>query len=253
MTERFEELEAEYDRLAATLPARLKAAKSRDGDASTELRNIENDIGVARKLLNDMEMEARGMDRAIKRSFTDRIRKHRSTLSGFASDLGRAQQRASRSALVGGGDLELAETSMGNRARLLEVGDRMDRTTATLAESRRTLEETTEVAAGITVELARNRETIESSHRKVRETRSMLGNARRLLVRMSRREVQIKLMYAFLILMMLGVIILVVYYAFFHSPSDTPPETDDAVRRARRLSLRGVMEAVGLAAAEADA
>jgi len=236
MTERFEELATEYERLATTLPARLRAAKAKDAAASTtELRNVQNDVEAARSLLNNMEIEARGMDRTIKRSYTDRIRKHRGELSELARELTRAQERAGRAELVGGGDLEMSETSMGNRSRLLDVTDRMDRTTATLAESRRTLEETTEVAAGITVELQRNRETIESSHRKVRETRSMLGNARRLLVRMSRREIQIKIMYAFLILLMIGIISLVVYFAFFNSgSSDAPPSTDDRRRRVLR-------------------
>lgn len=112
--------------------------------------------------LNEMEIEARGMDRAVKRSFTDRIRKYRGELSELARDLGRAQERASRAALVGGGDVELAQTSMSNRSRLLEAGDRMDRTTATLAESRRTLEETTEVGtfAGSLLPVARISNTL---------------------------------------------------------------------------------------------
>lgn len=76
----------------------------------------------------------------------------------------------------------------------------------------------------------------------------MLGNARRLLVRMSRREVQIKMMYAFLICLMVGVIALVVYFAFFNSSSSSPAEPaddtpSDASQGGRRLALRGVVAA----------
>jgi hypothetical protein len=53
--------------------------------------------------------------------------------------------------------------------------------------------ETEDVALEITEELARNRETIESTHSRVRGVSSLTNRARRVLVSMQRREVQQKM------------------------------------------------------------
>ena len=49
------------------------------------------------------------------------------------------------------------------------------------------------IAMEITDELARNRETIESAHSRVRGVNSLSNHARRILVNMGRREVQQKM------------------------------------------------------------
>lgn len=196
MTERFEELAAEYDRLTMTLPTRLAAAKAeKDAEAAAaEMRNMHNDVEAARGLLNDMGVEARGFDSDIKRTYTDRIKKYRAALSDLASKLSNAQATTSRKTLLSGVEVEMSDAGAGHRSRLLETSERMAGTTDRLADARRTIEETQDVAVGITSELARNRDTIESAHRKVKDTRSALGNARRILGRMTRREKWLKCM-----------------------------------------------------------
>lgn len=63
----------------------------------------------------------------------------------------------------------------------------------TLANARSIMAETESVALEITEELGRHRETISSTHGRVRQVTGMTNRARRIVQSMSRREVQQKL------------------------------------------------------------
>jgi vesicle transport through interaction with t-SNAREs protein 1 len=82
----------------------------------------------------------------------------------------------------------------------------MEKQNESLDRAKSIMAETEQTAMEITLELGRNRETLESAHGRVREVSGLTNRARRLLQNMNRRQVQQKLaLYA-----VAGVIILVI-------------------------------------------
>jgi len=80
------------------------------------------------------------------------------------------------------------------KQHLLSTNASLANQNTTLERSKQIMADTEMVAMEITEELARNRETIESAHSRVRGVNSLSNHARRILVNMSRREVQQKMM-----------------------------------------------------------
>jgi Snare region anchored in the vesicle membrane C-terminus. len=69
--------------------------------------------------------------------------------------------------------------------------------------------ETEDVALEITEELSRNRETIESSHSRVRGVNMLTNQARRVLISMQRRETQQRMViYGIFVAMFIAVLFL---------------------------------------------
>ena len=78
------------------------------------------------------------------------------------------------------------------------------------------------MGAGITEELQRNREKIESAHQKVRDVDSLTGTARKLLRRMTARDKRQRYMtYGVLCFLFLAILI-VLYITVFGSGGDDP-------------------------------
>jgi hypothetical protein len=79
------------------------------------------------------------------------------------------------------------------REHLLSTTDNLHNQNSNLEKSKQIMADTELIAMEINEELARNRETIESAHSRVRGVNSLSNHARRILVNMGRREVQQKM------------------------------------------------------------
>ena len=79
------------------------------------------------------------------------------------------------------------------KEHLLSTTSTLQSTSNNLEKSKQIMADTELVAMEITEELARNRETIESAHSRVRGVSALSNQARRILVNMNRREVQQKM------------------------------------------------------------
>ncbi len=79
------------------------------------------------------------------------------------------------------------------REHLLSTTNSLSQQNSNLEKSKRIMADTEMIAMEITEELSRQRETIESSHARVRGVTGLSNQARRILVNMQRREVQQKM------------------------------------------------------------
>ena len=132
---------------------------------------------------------------------------------------------------------------------------RASATNSVLENALKTVAETEEVGAGITEELQRNREKIESAHQKVRDVDSLTGTARKLLRRMTARDKRQRYMtYGVLCFLFLAILI-VLYITVFGSgggggpaPAPTPaPTASPTTTRGRLLQQQqGVAAAASL-------
>lgn len=148
-------------------------------------------------LLKQMSVEARGVDDSnVKRDLLANVRQCKSTLSAlrdeFKSKKG-AHERAHLLINAGGPNGNTNESKNASKERLLQAHGQLLQQNDTLDRARRVMADTEEVGLEITAELARNRETLETAHGRVREVSGLTNRARRLLQNMSRRAVQQKL------------------------------------------------------------
>ena len=146
-------------------------------------------------LLKQMSVEARGVDDpTVKRDLLANVRQCKTVLSAvrdeFKAKKG-AQERANL--LIHAGNSNHNESRNASKERLLQAQNQLEQQNDTLDRARRVMADTEEVGMEITSELARNRETLETAHGRVREVSGLTNRARRLLQNMNRRAVQQKL------------------------------------------------------------
>ena len=179
-----------------------------------QLKLGQNLLSQCDDLLKQMGMEARGVsESSVKRELLNKVRICKAKLSNLRDDYNSAKQSAEREALIDGGSYR-NQGGSGNehRARLLQTNDRIQSQNDTLDRARRVMSETEDVAMEITTELGKNREKIESAHSRVFEVSGMTNQARRLIMSMTRREVQQKLVVYVVGMLLIGAILFVVYY-----------------------------------------
>uniref|UniRef100_A0A7S1C7L7 Vesicle transport v-SNARE N-terminal domain-containing protein n=1 Tax=Bicosoecida sp. CB-2014 TaxID=1486930 RepID=A0A7S1C7L7_9STRA len=220
--EQFEGIREDLKRAVATL-----SSGPADGSAAAR-EAYRRDAAQAKRLVRDaegtvqaMELEARSVAPSEKRRLTGRIRTYRAELSAARTDLERAQTRGDRDALMAGGSRDaVSRESASQRGRIEEATARMDRSTAVLEETRRTVMETEEVGVGIMGNLHSQRETLLRAHDKVKETNRLTTRARRVLNNIKRRACYNQALLWVVILFLLGAIGAVVYFFFIASSND---------------------------------
>jgi vesicle transport through interaction with t-SNAREs protein 1 len=163
-------------------------------------------------LWKQMSLEARGVDDAsVKRDLLQKVRTCKTTLGDLREEFKRLQQAQERTDLLvasNGSNGKSGKNS--SKERLLQSQNQLEQQNDTLDRARRVMADTEDVAMEITTELGRNRETLETSHGRVREVSGLTNRARRLLQNMNRRAVQQKLaMYtiAVVIVLVVGIIL----------------------------------------------
>lgn len=70
--------------------------------AQSELRRIKSDVATAKQHVSDMEMANRSIPEPTRRDLGNKIRRYKDTLAEVQKDLGSAEAKFSRSALMGG-------------------------------------------------------------------------------------------------------------------------------------------------------
>jgi vesicle transport through interaction with t-SNAREs 1 len=164
-------------------------------------------------LLKQMAVEARGADDAnVKRDLLAQVRQCKLSLSGMRDEFKakKALQERAHLSLSMHQNSNSSESKNASKERLLQSQNQLEQQNDTLDRARRIMADTEEVGMEITSELARNRETLETAHGRVREVSGLTNRARRLLQNMNRRAVQQKLaLYtiAVVIVLVVGIIL----------------------------------------------
>lgn len=211
-----EEFSSIQNQIRSTLSTITSILDNNPSDSTVEskMSHANNLLSQAKDLLKQMTIESRSIDdKDIKAECQKVVRVAKGNQANLVEDVKAVQNRVERQALLQGSvDLE-AGISTGRksaaREHLLKTNSALQSQNSTLDKARRVMAETEDVALEITEELSRNRETIESSHSRVRGVNILTNQARRVLISMQRRETQQRMIiYGIFVAMFIAVLFL---------------------------------------------
>ncbi|GAB4817816.1 hypothetical protein N2152v2_004862 [Parachlorella kessleri] len=166
---------------------------------------------TAGKLLQRMDMEARSFSPDKSRQMLAKVKEYKGDLAKLREDAKKAAASgADTRAELGLGD-DYYQTSAGQRERLLQSTDRLEKTGSRIQQGRQQLLETEELGVQILSDLQRQRETILHSRDTLQGVDVNISKSRQILSSMSRRIIQHKVIMWGIILLLVGGIGLVLW------------------------------------------
>ena len=193
---------------------------------SASLVQIGRLVGQANQLIDQMNLEVRSLEPATRKQLQKKVRQYKTSLNTLEDDFRRAREKHEREGLLGAKADGVGGLSAEHRSRMADTTERLQGSSRALEMAIETVQETEDVALGITDELGRNREKILSAHAKVKQTSSLTDTARSLVSRMTRRDKQHRCMMYGLMFCMVIAIIIALYYTLGGgedgSDNDTP-------------------------------
>ncbi|KAF1334087.1 Vesicle transport v-snare 13, partial [Globisporangium splendens] len=155
-----------------------------------------------------MSIEVRGKPPMLRKAMQAKINLYRDELQGLQRDLERAQLMARETKAN-------PRASYNQNSQYERITDNTNRLLRQrLESSQRIVAETEEIGISVLDTLAQQRESLLSAHEKVRETREVTGDARRILQRMTRRILTNRIVLYTVIALLLIAICFVIYHDF---------------------------------------
>jgi len=166
-----------------------------DIDAFNILKlEISETLSEAKDVLEQFELEIRETPKDVRQKFTIRLKSYEEELKRIEREFNVArenvQQIQSRNQLLGAATVDIRESE---KEVLINASERVERGTNRLREANRIAIESEQLGVDILSNLSRDRETINRSRARVRETEQNLGASGRVLSGMIRRAIQNKL------------------------------------------------------------
>ncbi|XP_046610874.1 vesicle transport through interaction with t-SNAREs homolog 1A [Neodiprion virginianus] len=208
--------EQQYAVLTADITAKIsRIAIVNSGEKRALVQDVDRQVEEAQELLEQMELEVRGMSGAARDRLRGRVESHRAELKRLNQEFQSAKRPKDDGGAEGGRD-ESWDTSItiDQRQRLLDNSDRIERTGRNLQNGYRMVLESEEVGSQVLKDLHDQRETIQRTRGRLRETDAELGRGSRLLSGMIFRAVQQRIALAIVALVLTIVACFVVYYSF---------------------------------------
>ncbi|XP_061719035.1 vesicle transport through interaction with t-SNAREs homolog 1A [Cydia pomonella] len=197
--------EQQYSVLTADITSKIGRLKLGHEDNRDQLtREIQANFEEANDLLEQLELESRG-------SAGSRVAAYRAELQRVRDEYRSVTNNA-------GGYTDGEEnfddwTSNDQRQKLLDNTERLERTGKTLTEGYRVVLETEQIGAAVLQDLSLQRETIERSRGRLRETDEQLNRSSRLMNSMIMRALQDRFVLV-MVFLVLGVLLCVSLYFY---------------------------------------
>ncbi|CAH1246275.1 vesicle transport through interaction with t-SNAREs homolog 1A-like isoform X2 [Branchiostoma lanceolatum] len=205
--------EQQYSNVTAEITNKIaKIAKLSGGEKRHMVTNVEKQMEEAKELLEQMDLEVRDIPSKERQKYATRLKSYKTELGKLEKDF-KAKLRGgagSREELLGPDDPSHSEDQ---RTRLLDNTERMERSGRKLEAGYRMAVETEQVGADILDNLHQDREKIQRSKDRLRETDSDLGKSSRILSAMMRRIIQNRVVLFVVIAVMILVIALTIYFS----------------------------------------
>lgn len=207
--------EQQYAVLTADITAKISRIIISSGSEKRALvQDVDRQIEEAQELLEQMELEVRGMSGVVRDRLRGRVESHRVELKRLTQDFFSAKKPKDESVDLGGEETWDNSVTEDQRRRLLDASDRIDSTGRTLQNGYRMILETEEIGSQVLKDLSDQRETIQRSRGRLRETDAELGRGSRLLTSMIVRALQQRIVLALVALVLIIVACFVIYYSF---------------------------------------
>ncbi|XP_076679170.1 vesicle transport through interaction with t-SNAREs 1a [Andrena cerasifolii] len=207
--------EQQYAVLTADITAKIGKIRTQSGNEKRAfVQDVDRQIEEAQELLEQIELEVRGVNGAARDRLRGRVESHRAELKRLAQEFQLAKRPKDESIEMSREDSWESNITEDQKKRLLDTSERIDRTGRTLQNGYRMVLETEEIGSHVLKELHEQRETIQKGRGRLRETDAELGRGSRLLSGMIFRSVQQKIILAGVALTLVIVACFLVYYSF---------------------------------------
>lgn len=195
-------------------------AKKRTLNAETldmdTIKDAQNEMTMAQQHLERLRMQARSVkDPTMKADLKAKVKKHAKTLRVQKNAIRRLSTRVEKSSISNYSSMEMNDNDVGSSDRLLRLQRTSQRTSDRLQEVRRMANDTESSAKNSLSELQLQREVLLSARQKAVDTQDIMGEARRILGRMGRRNTMNNLMWYLLMTVAIIVLTLLVYVWLF--------------------------------------
>ncbi|KAL3273202.1 hypothetical protein HHI36_014658 [Cryptolaemus montrouzieri] len=193
----FENYEQQYSVLTADITAQIGSlAASTTKDRRQLINKIEKYVEEAQELLEQMDLEVREIDHSKRQRCRTKLDCYRAELKRLTLEYIKARsikQGALNYDSTDPEDLMDPRISNDQKQRLLENSERLERSGRKLEEGYRILVETEQTGTQVLQNLGEQRETIQRTRNRLRETDEELSRASRIINGMIMRSAQQKL------------------------------------------------------------
>ncbi|TGZ51432.1 vesicle transport through interaction with t-SNAREs 1a [Temnothorax americanus] len=207
--------EQQYAVLTADITAKIARIRLQSGgEKRAFVQDVDRQIEEAQELLEQMELEVRGMNGAARDRLRGRVESHRAELKRLTQEFQAAKKPKEDFTEITVEEPWENNVTEDQRKRLLDASEKIERSGRTLQNGYRMALETEEIGSQVLKELHEQRETIQRGRGRLRETDTELGRGSRLLSGMIFRSLQQRIILAGVALVLIIVACFVIYYSF---------------------------------------
>ncbi|XP_043109414.1 vesicle transport through interaction with t-SNAREs homolog 1A isoform X2 [Puntigrus tetrazona] len=212
MSSDFEAYEQDFGTLTAEITNKIGRIPKLAGEEKTQLvLNVDKQLEEVRELLEQMDLEVREIPIQSRGMYNSRLKSYKQEMEKLEKDFKRSRIAYSdevRNELLG----EDGSSSESQRAHLLDNTERLERSSRRLEAGYQIAVETEQVGQEILANLHSDREKIQRSRDRLRETDANLGKSSRILTGMLRRIIQNRILVFILGAIILLTIVLAIYF-----------------------------------------
>ncbi|XP_048026447.1 vesicle transport through interaction with t-SNAREs homolog 1A isoform X1 [Megalobrama amblycephala] len=219
MSSDFEAYEQDFGTLTAEITNKIGRIPKLAGEEKTQLvLNVDKQLEEVRELLEQMDLEVREIPIQSRAMYNSRLKSYKQEMEKLEKDFKRSRIAYSdevRNELLGD-DVSSSENQLiklrEERAHLLDNTERLERSSRRLEAGYQIAVETEQVGQEILANLNSDREKIQRSRERLRETDANLGKSSRILTGMLRRIIQNRVLVFILGAIILLTIVLAIYF-----------------------------------------
>ncbi|XP_033887250.2 vesicle transport through interaction with t-SNAREs homolog 1A isoform X3 [Acipenser ruthenus] len=220
MSSDFETYEQDFGTLTAEITSRIVKIPKLAGDEKKNMVvSVEKQLEEARELLEQMDLEVREIPVQSRGMHSTRLKSYKQELEKLEKDFKRSRIAYSdevRDELLGD-DGNSSESQLiklrDERAHLLDNAEKLERSSRRLEAGYQIAVETEQVGQEILENLHHDREKIQRSRDRLRETDANLGKSSRILTGMLRRIIQNRILMFILGVIILFTVVLAIYFS----------------------------------------
>ncbi|XP_055951286.1 vesicle transport through interaction with t-SNAREs homolog 1B-like [Argiope bruennichi] len=222
-SENFESLEDDFISLRGRIAGKIDEQLSRSSGQTRKnlARDIQRELDDAQRLIEDLEMEMKLAPYPFRMQMNNRLKGYRQDLSLLKKKMAQSESNlaaSSRNQLLGTpsqpSNSPFSSSVSGNRGRLLQINETINRTTESVNRTQQIAAETDQVGIAVVDELGTQREALIRTKERLVDTDSNLTKSRKILRSMYRRVMTNKLILIVIILLEIAILIGVVWYRF---------------------------------------
>lgn len=170
--------------------------------------DVEIELSEAEGYLKALEVETKSLITGEKRALAAKVNE-------FTTELKHTQESYKNARFEA--EMRCSKNGQGDRERLMNNNERLDKSTMSLENSRMLAAQTSQIGNVIISDMEAQREQLEDAHEKVKETKQYTFDAKGVLKMIYTRAVVHKICVYFTIALLFSLIIIVIYYGFLKS------------------------------------